>query len=433
MITTGEEDEWSSLDIKAYCSPLPPGKEQQKPWVAFNGRGGGGESRARFPLAEDRGGPAALPAVRCAAAGPFGRERRTERSSLIQPKQQQKNGDFSVTSSAGDLQAERTTRLPSTPLPLQHSWGGESAGGAPPAPSRPRARPGVRGGAACCPLPGGGRGIPLLPRGSRARFAACREGSVRRAPRRAAPSPLPPGGSGQGRRREHVSRPGATEAPSAALGSPRHGDRQRGVSMTRAEPSPAMPASPLPVSRGTYVGRRVAFSFPSPPSPHFLFFTPLPSRPARCGTEAGRGGRCRPGERTGPVCAGAFLKAEGRRGERGTQPGELGPAAAPAKRQGSGARAAFSSEGAASPRRAPGCGGSGPSLGPFVCPLQPRCGPWGHEEPQRACPCPARPLPAAAAGGGVRAQPRVAGAVQPRGPAGALLAAAEETCACRAG
>lgn len=295
MITTGEEDEWSNLDIKAYCSPLPPGKEQQKPWVAFNGRGGGGESRARFPLAEDRGGPAALPAVRCAAAGPFGRERRTERSSLIQPKQQQKNGDFSVTSSAGDLQAERTTRLPSTPLPLQHSWGGESAGGAP----RPRARPGVRGGAACCPLPGGGRGIPLLPRGSRARFAACREGSVRRAPRRAAPSPLPPGGSGQGRRREHVSRPGATEAPSAALGSPRHGDRQRGVSMTRAEPSPAMPASPLPVSRGTYVGRRVAFSFPSPPPRTFYS---LPRSPlARPGAEPRRGGEAAAGPGRGRV------------------------------------------------------------------------------------------------------------------------------------
>lgn len=213
MITTGEEDEWSSLDIKAYCSPLPPGKEQQKPWVAFNGRGGDGESRARFPLAEDRGGPAALPAVRCAAAGPFGRERRTERSSLIQPKQQQKNGDFSVTSSAGDLQAERTTRLPSTPLPLQHSWGGESEGGAPPAPSPPRGArrcrllPAARGRAgnpapaagiqgAFCRLPGGlgaasappSRPLPAPSRRvrpgatPRARFAARRHrGSVCRA------------------------------------------------------------------------------------------------------------------------------------------------------------------------------------------------------------------------------------------------------------
>lgn len=376
-----------------------------------------GAAQPRFPLF------GALPRGPSAASG--GRSEAPSSS---------RNNSKKMVISVSPPQLETSRRNgPPASLPLRFLSSTPGAARAQEALPRPRARPGVRGGAACCPLPGGGRGIPLLPRGSRARFAACREGSVRRAPRRAAPSPLPPGGSGQGRRREHVLRPGATEAPSAALGSPRHGDRQRGVSMTRAEPSPAMPASPLPVSRGTYVGRRVAFSFPSPPSPHFLFFTPLPSRPARCGTEAGRGGRCRPGERTGPVCAGAFLKAEGRRGERGTQPGEPGPAAAPAKRQGSGAGAAFSSEGAASPRRAPGCGGSGPSLGPFVCPLQPRCGPWGHEEPQRACPCPARPLPAAAAGGGVRAQPRVAGAVQPRGPAGALLAAAEETCACRAG
>lgn len=209
----------------------------------------------------------------------------------------------------------------SLPLPQAHSLSSTpgATGAQEPLP-RPRARPGVRGAAACRPLPGGGRGIPLLPRGSRARFAACREGSVRRAPRRAAPSPLPPGGSGQGRRREHVLRPGATEAPSAALGSPRHGDRQRGVSMTRAEPSPAMPASPLPVSRGTYVGRCVAFSFSLPPtlSTYFLFFAPLPSRPVRCGTEAERGGRCRPGGRTSPVCAGAFLETERRRCERGT-------------------------------------------------------------------------------------------------------------------
>lgn len=96
-------------------------------------------------------------------------------------------------------------------LPAWHALGGAAGGGGPsPPPSRPLAFPGavpgLRGGGGWgC---GGGvcmggvrrrRRIPLQPRGSRARFAACREGSVRRAPRRAAPSPLPPGGSGQGR------------------------------------------------------------------------------------------------------------------------------------------------------------------------------------------------------------------------------------------
>lgn len=106
---------------------------------------------------------------------------------------------------------------------------------------------------------GGGRGIRLQRRGSRARFAACREGRVRRAPRRAAPSPalpspplpspLPPGGSGRGRRRPHVSPPG--------LRQPRWARRAAGTgseegAMNPAAPSRrrASPASPLAGSRG---------------------------------------------------------------------------------------------------------------------------------------------------------------------------------------
>lgn len=303
-----------------------------------------------------------------------------------------------ISVSLPQLESSRRNGPPaSLPLPRARSLSGTpgAAGAQEPLP-RPRARPGVRGAAVCCPLPGGGRGIPLLPRGSRARFAACREGSVRRAPRRAAPSPLPPGGSGQGRRREHVSRPGATEAPSAALGSPRHGDRQRGVSMTRSEPSPAMPASPLPVSRGTYVGRRVAFSFslsPPPPPAHTLFI--LCNTPFSPGPVWNRGGEGRPLPAWGEDESGLRRslpgngETEGRAGHLARRAGTLSHSRKTAGERG---RAAFSSsEGAASPRRAPGCGGSGPSFGPFVCPLQPRCGPWGHEEPRRACPCPALP------------------------------------------
>lgn len=242
-----------------------------------------GAAQPRFPLF------GALPRGPSAASG--GRSEAPSSS---------RNNSKKMVISVSPPQLETSRRNgPPASLPLRFLSSTPGAARAKEALPRPRARPGVRGGAACCPLPGGGRGIPLLPRGSRARFAACREGSVRRAPRRAAPSPLPPGGSGQGRRREHVSRPGATEAPSAALGSPRHGDRQRGVSMTRAEPSPAMPASPLPVSRGTYVGRRVAFSFPSPPPRTFYS---LPRSPlARPGAEPRRGGEAAAGPGRGRV------------------------------------------------------------------------------------------------------------------------------------
>lgn len=83
-----------------------------------------------------------------------------------------------------------------------------------------------------------GRRIPLRPRRSRARFAACREGSVRRAPRRAAPSPLPPGGSGQGRRRREHGARFAARGSSPRLGSSRHGSRPPAGAraVTRASP-----------------------------------------------------------------------------------------------------------------------------------------------------------------------------------------------------
>lgn len=160
-----------------------------------------GAAQPRFPLF------GALPRGPSAASGGRSEAPSSSRNNS------KKNGDFSVTSSAGDLQAERTTRLPSTPLPLQHSWGGESAGGAPPAPSPPRGArrcrllPAARGRAgnpapaagiqgAFCRLPGGlgaasappSRPLPAPSRRvrpgatPRARFAARRHrGSVCRA------------------------------------------------------------------------------------------------------------------------------------------------------------------------------------------------------------------------------------------------------------
>lgn len=134
---------------------------------------------------------------------------------------------------------------------------------------------------------------------------------------------------------------------------------------------------------------------PSPHPIHILFILcPTPFSP---GPVWNRGGEGRPLPAWGKDESGLRRSLPGN-GETEVRAGHLAQRAGTLSRSrktaGERGRAAFSSsEGAASPRRAPGCGGSGPSLGPFVCPLQPRCGPWGHEEPRRACPCPC-PCPA---------------------------------------
>lgn len=185
-----------------------------------------GAAQPRFPLF------GALPRGPSAASG--GRSEAPSSS---------RNNSKKMVISVSPPQLETSRRNgPPASLPLRFLSSTPGAARAKEALPRPRARPGVRGGAACCPLPGGGRGIPLLPRGSRARFAACREGSVRRAPRRAAPSRrVRPGATPRARfaarrHRGSVCRAGLT-APWGQAARREHDPRRAQPSHARVAPS----------------------------------------------------------------------------------------------------------------------------------------------------------------------------------------------------